>query len=152
MEAQRADLEAAIRRLEESLAEARQDLLDFDGGKLSVGGQKKWAAGKHQRPGKGALPTLTKSKGVFSWYRPKGQKSIQTPRYPLPTTTAQVQGPRAAQHRVTTPTTREHGTGQLANPDLVDQLPPPDRAETWRTIGPGRMAAKQCGPGGPCGL
>ena len=31
MEAQRADLEAAIRRLEQSLAEARQDLLDFDG-------------------------------------------------------------------------------------------------------------------------
>ena len=31
VEAQRADLEAAIRRLEESLAEARQDLLDFDG-------------------------------------------------------------------------------------------------------------------------
>ena len=31
LEAQRADLEAAIRRLEESLAEARQDLLDFDG-------------------------------------------------------------------------------------------------------------------------
>ena len=29
--AQRADLEAAIRRLEESMAEARQDLLDFDG-------------------------------------------------------------------------------------------------------------------------
>ena len=31
LEAQRADLEAAIRRLEESLAEARQDLMDFDG-------------------------------------------------------------------------------------------------------------------------
>ena len=31
LEAQRADLEAAIRRLEQSLAEARQDLLDFDG-------------------------------------------------------------------------------------------------------------------------
>ena len=31
VEAQRADLEAAIRRLEESMAEARQDLLDFDG-------------------------------------------------------------------------------------------------------------------------
>ena len=31
LEAQRADLETAIRRLEQSLAEARQDLLDFDG-------------------------------------------------------------------------------------------------------------------------
>ena len=31
LEAQRADLEAAIRRLEQSLAEARQDLPDFDG-------------------------------------------------------------------------------------------------------------------------
>ena len=40
VEAQRADLEAAIRRLEESLAEARQDLLDFDGEKLSGGRQK----------------------------------------------------------------------------------------------------------------
>ena len=32
VEAQRADLEAAIRRLEESLEAARQELADFDGG------------------------------------------------------------------------------------------------------------------------
>ena len=30
-EAQRTDLEAAIRRLEQSLEEARQELVDFDG-------------------------------------------------------------------------------------------------------------------------
>ena len=40
VEAQRADLEAAIRRLEESLAEARQDPAGLRWGKLSVGGQK----------------------------------------------------------------------------------------------------------------
>ncbi len=60
VEAQRADLEAAIRRLEESLAEARQDLLDFDGENyLSVGRQKNGPLDDddHQRPGKGALPT-----------------------------------------------------------------------------------------------
>ena len=51
MEAQRADLEAAIRRLEQSLEAARQELADFDGGKLSVGKKTGRWRDKHQRPG-----------------------------------------------------------------------------------------------------